>query len=333
MNSQAVRAVVFDAAAADMSKTRIGSVPTPSPAAGELLVDVAYAGVNFKDIMARRGDPGYVTEWPFTPGLEAAGTVRALGEGVTGFDVGDRVLALTDTGGLAECAIAESALTVHVPDQVDLAAATAVPGVFATAQLLLHRVGRVRAGDAIVVHSASGAVGAAVLSLARQAGLETILGIVGAPARLAAAREIGYTDAFVRTDAIAEQIRAALPGPGAQLVLDPQGTRWLNDDLDMLAPGGRVVLFGNAGGEPLAPLPHPGELYRRNASIAGFSLESLAHNAPGIVRDAMTDVLGQMLAGVIRPSYTLVHGLESVPETQQKLADGTGRGKYIVQVS
>jgi len=110
-------------------------VPEPGP--GELSIDVNFAGVNFKDVMARRGDAGYVNSWPFVPGMEVAGTVRALGPGVEGLAVGERVSALTGAGGLAEVAIAQAALTAAVPAGLDLARAAVAPGALTTAGLLL----------------------------------------------------------------------------------------------------------------------------------------------------------------------------------------------------
>src|SRR4029453_8097778 len=105
--------------------TRIAELPIPEPAPGQIAVDVAYAGVNFIDVMARRGDPGYAPEWPFVPGLEIAGTVRALGPGVEEPTPGMRVAAFVGRGGLAEVALASAALVAEVPESVDLASAAA----------------------------------------------------------------------------------------------------------------------------------------------------------------------------------------------------------------
>jgi NADPH:quinone reductase-like Zn-dependent oxidoreductase len=106
----------------------------PQPELAEVSIDVHYAGVNFKDVMARRGDPGYVPDWPFVPGLEVAGTVRALGSGVSTLEVDDRVTAFTYHGGLAEVAVAPAELTVRVPARLDLERAAAAPGALTTAR-------------------------------------------------------------------------------------------------------------------------------------------------------------------------------------------------------
>ena len=154
-----MQALVFDHAAPDARATRVAEMPVPRPGVGEVAIDVAFAGINFKDVMARRGDSGYVRAWPFVPGLEVAGTVREVGAGVATLAPGHRVIGLTNAGGLAQVAVAGAQLTARVPERVDLVDAAPVPGVLTTAQLLLHSFARVRPGDTVLVHSAGGSVG------------------------------------------------------------------------------------------------------------------------------------------------------------------------------
>lgn len=286
-----MRVLVFDSPAPDTSASRVTEVAVPEPGPGMASIDVHYAGVNFKDVMARRGDPGYVPSWPFVPGLEVAGAVRALGAGVTGLDVGERVSAYTDAGGLAEVAPAREALAVRVPDRLDRARAAAAPGALTTAALLLTDVGRLRPGDAVLLHSAAGGVGQAVARLARLAGAALVIGTVGSPDRVAAAEHAGYNAAFVRGPGLASAIRDCTGGQEIDLIRDPQGTSLLDFDLEIAASGARIVLFGNATGAPLAPLPPAGRLFAGNLSIAGFSLASLAASAPMHVAAALRTVL------------------------------------------
>ena len=123
-----MRALLFDQPADDGRAARVAEVPVPDPGPGDLSIDVAYAGINFIDVMARRGDRGYVAQWPFTPGLEVAGVVRAVGAGVDGWRPGDRVAAFTARGGLAEVAVARAAVSAHVPPALPLELAAAAPG-------------------------------------------------------------------------------------------------------------------------------------------------------------------------------------------------------------
>ena len=325
------RAVVFDRPADDASATRVATIQRPAPGPGQVLVEVAFAGINFKDVMARRGDAGYVDAWPFIPGLEVAGSVASCGPGVDEFTVGQQVVALTNEGGLAEAAIAETSLVVPRPPGLEPAIAAVTPGALTTAELLVHDYARVRAGDTVVVSSASGAVGVAIALLARSLGDVALIGVVGAHERRAAAERAGFDHVAVRGPSLVHTVRDLAPR-GADVVLDPQGTAWLETDVAMLRPAGRVVLFGNAGGGALAALPPAGELYAGNTAIGGFSLKALSATEPERIRGAMTRVMDRLAAGSLAVDPIVLEGLSAAAAAQQRLADGTGAGKYVIKV-
>lgn len=326
-----MNAIVFSAPARDTSATHVRAVPLPRPGAGEVSIDVHHAGISFKDVMCRRGDGGYVSEWPFVPGLEVAGIVRELGEGVTRLAVGQRVAAVTNSGGLAEVAVAQAELTAVVPAGLDLERAAAAPGTLTTAWLLLTDFARLAPGDTMLVHSAAGGVGHAVVQLARRLGASMMIGTVGSAAKVPSVERSGYDVALVRGPELTGQIKEHTSGCGVNVILDPQGTAWLEADLDAAAPGARVVLFGNAGGAPLAPLP-VGRLFARNVSVGGFSLAALCAGAPDRVGHALAAVLEQLHAGELEPELTRIPGLDGVPAAQQLLAEGGGDGKQVVSL-
>ncbi len=325
-----MRAVIFDGPAPDTSTTRVAEIAAPLPGAGEVTIQVAYAGINFIDVMARRGDPGYATGWPFVPGLEVAGTIGALGQGVAGPAPGTRVAAFVGRGGLAELVAAPAALVAEVPDGVDLARAAAAGGVLTTATLLIEHVARVRRGETVLVHSAGGGVGQALAERARLAGAGRIVGTVGARSRVDAARAAGYDTVLVRGDGLADALREACGA--ADVILDPQGTDQLELDLDVAAPEARIVLFGNAGGNALAPLPPAARLFARNASIGAFSLSRLAVQRPNRVGEALRDALRRLADGTLGLAVSELDGLEAVAGAHQELADGNGSGKRVVAV-
>jgi NADPH2:quinone reductase len=328
-----MRAVVFDRPAPDASATRIADLPVPEPAPGQIALDVAYAGVNFIDVMARRGDPGYAPQWPFVPGLEIAGTVRALGPGVEEPTPGTRVAAFVGRGGLAEVALTPAALVTEVPDSVDLARAASAGGALTTAALLLEHVARVRAGEVVLVHSAGGGVGQALARLAPLTGAARIVGTVGRPQRVGAARAAGYDAVLVRDDSLVPALREQTGGRGADVILDPQGTELLELDLGLAAPGARIVLFGNAAGGTLGPLPSAGALFAGNAMIGGFSLSRMAEQLPERVAGALRDVLERLSTGAPDIELHELHGLESAPRVHDELATGRGSGKRVVRVA
>ena len=313
-------------------RTAVRSVPVPEPGAGEVTIDVAYAGVNFIDVMARRGDPGYATGWPFVPGLEVAGRVRQVGVGVTGVATGDRVAALTGSGGLASVATAPAALVAKVPEGVPLRAAATAPAGLVTAWLLLADAGHVREGDRVLVHSASGGVGQAVAALAPRLGTTQLFGTVGRPEKIQDTLAAGYDAAFERDETTAQRLREHTAGEGVDVILDPLGTTALEFDVQIAAVGARIVLFGNASGAAPSPLPGLGQLIGGNLAVAGFSLRGLAAGAPHRVGRALRDVLALLGDDVATPPATELDGLEDVPRAHELLANRRGSGKYVARI-
>jgi NADPH:quinone reductase len=326
-----VRAVVMSEPSPGPDRTGIRAIDPPRPGPGQVSIDVQFAGINFIDVMARRGDPGYATAWPYVPGMEVAGTVRAAGPGVTAAVPGQRVAAFTSGGGLAEVAVADANLVVPVPDGAELAVAAAAPLMGSTALLLLGDVARVRPGETVLMHSAGGGVGGAVGRLAPLLGADPLIGTVGRPAKADQARAGGWRHIIVRGPGLACDIRAAAPA-GADVILDPSGTALLETDLAAAAPGGRIVLFGNPGGGAPGSLPPLGRLIGGNVSIAGFSMSRLTAAAPARAAAALRRVLDLVAAGQLDLPVTAVVPLGQVPSIQQRLADGDGSGKYVAAI-
>lgn len=328
-----MHALRFDRPAPDTQTTRVVEVPIPEPGPGQVAIDVHYAGLNFADVMVRRGDSIHGVVFPFVPGLEAAGLVRAVGAGVDGLAPGLPVTAFTTLGGLAEVALAPAALTVPVPDGLDLAAAAAAPGALTTAVLLVDEVARVRPGETVVVHSAAGGVGQALGRLARRRGAARIVGVVGDRSRVEAARAAGFDVVLVREPGLAERLLAADGDRRADVVFDPQGTALLDTDLQIAAPGARIVLFGNASGESPQALPALGQLMAGNVSIAGFSISSLAATAPDRLAEAIGNTLRLLADGSLTVDLRIVEGLAAAAAAQQDLAEGRGGGKIVVRMA
>ncbi len=312
-------------------RTEVRQVDEPRPGPGEVTIDVAYAGINFMDVMARRGDAGYASAWPYTPGLEVAGSVREIGPGFTALTVGQPVVAFTPGGGLAEVARTRAEFAVPLPDQVELPVAAAAPLMLTTGMLLLTDAARFRPGDSVLVHSASGGVGGAIAQLVPALGGGLRIGTVGRPDKVTAALDGGYDVAVARSEDVIAAVRAATKGAGADIVLDPHGTALLEMDLALTAPGGRIVLFGNAGGGEQGPLP-PGRLIGGNLAIGGFSITRLWANAPHRASAGLRRVLDLIADGRLDVAITEVDSLGDTPAVQQLLAEGSGSGKYVARV-
>jgi NADPH:quinone reductase len=326
-----MKALLMTAPAADRSTTSVAETVEPGPGPGQVAIDVEYAGINFIDVMARRGDPGYASAWPYVPGLEVAGTVRSVGSGVYGLLPGERVAAFTPGGGMAEVAVAAAEVTVAVPPEVPLEIAASAPLVVSTALLLLTSRARIRPGESLLMHSASGGLGSVVSQVAAALGAGRRIGTVGRPGKIADGRAAGWDDVFAREPGLAEAVRSVAPG-GVDVILDPVGTSLLDLDLSIAAPGGRIVLFGNAAGGAPAPLPEAGRLIGGNVGVLGFSMSRLTATAPETVASALARGLEMIAAAQIRPEVTIAGPLDSVAAIHDLLADGHGSGKYVTKV-
>jgi NADPH:quinone reductase len=327
-----VQALMMTGPSRGADRTEVHEIEEPRPGPGEVSIDVAYAGINFLDVMARRGDAAYASAWPYAPGLEVSGTVRETGPGVTALALGQRVAAFTAGGGLAAVARTRAEFVVPVPGQLSLAVAAAAPLMLTTGLLLLGDAARFRPGESVLVHSASGGVGSAIAQLVPALGGGLRIGTVGRPGKVASALANGYDVAMARTGDVAGAVREATGGAGADIVLDPLGTSMLETDLALTAPGGRIVLFGNAGGGEQVPLPPPGRLIGGNLAIGGFSISRLWATAPHRASAGLRRVLDLLAGGRLDIAITEVSSLAEVPAVHQLLAEGRGEGKYVARL-
>ncbi|MEU0942626.1 zinc-binding dehydrogenase [Streptomyces canus] len=308
---------------------KVVEADVPAPGPGQVSIDVAYAGVNFADLKAR--SEGYrVPGLPFVPGLEVSGRVRALGEGVTGLSVGQEVTAaLTVGGGYADVAVADTANVFPLPSGVDLRTAAGLPAVLPTAYALVHTVGRLRAGETVLVQGAAGGIGTVVGQLAKAAGA-TVYGVVSGEAKAVYARDHGYDEVFVGD--FAEPVRAATGGRGVDLALDPVGGDTLRDCLASLAVYGRLVSFGNASGAPAWTVGQP-ELYPRGLSVAGFSILTLARTAPAELRTLSERAFATVADGTVSLPVTAEFTLEEAAEAHRLMGARTSTGKLLLSLN
>ncbi len=231
---------------------RYEDVPDPTPKAGEALVRIEAAGVNFIEVYFRTAlykPAGY----PFTPGGEAAGVVEAVGPGVTEVKPGDRVATFNAQGAYAQRALVAAARLVRVPEGVTTRQAAAVMLQGMTAHYLATSTRPVGPGDTCLVHAAAGGVGLLLCALAKKRGAR-VIGTVSTPAKAALARKAGADDVilYAEQDFVAETKRLT-GGKGVQVVFDSVGKTTFEKGLDVLAPRGTMALFGQSSG-PAAPI-------------------------------------------------------------------------------
>ncbi|MFC4453795.1 quinone oxidoreductase family protein [Deinococcus sonorensis] len=327
-----MRALLIDAPSTGPDTTGLHILPLPVPGPTDVTIDVAYAGINYLDVMARRGDAGYVQHWPYAPGLEVAGTVRAVGSHVDGLTAGQPVVALTTGGGYAEVVRVPAALTVPLAAGVDLDLAATVPLTVSTALLLITDAARVQAGDTVLVQSAGGGLGHALAQLLPLYGCSQLIGTVGQASKEEAAQNAGFDLVLSREDGEFESFAAQSPG-ACQVILDPLGTALLDTDLRVAAQGARVVLFGNPSGEPFGPLPPAPRLLAGNIAVGGFSLRALAARAPHRVRWAMECSLAHLAARRLQLPRPSAVELADIPEIHQRMASGHSTGKFVARIT
>jgi NADPH:quinone reductase len=311
-----VRAIVVTGSGAP-EVLELRDVPAPEPAAGELLVDVVVAGVNFRDIYERRG--GYGAPLPLVAGIEGMGRVAALGEGVVDVGVGDRVAWNNAQGSYAEQAIVPAARAVPVPDGVDddLACAALLQGM--TAHYLTHSTYPVQPGDEVLVHAAAGGAGRLTLQLAKlRGGRVTATTSGGAKARLAksagAEDVIGYDD---------------VPEGRFEVVYDGVGAATFDRSLASLKPRGMLVLYGAASG----PVP-PVEVGRLNAGSTFLTRPTLVHYVA--TREELLgrsgEVYGRVADGSLDVRIGATYPLEDARQAQEDLESRRTTGKLLLRV-
>jgi NADPH:quinone reductase-like Zn-dependent oxidoreductase len=231
----------------DVFETR--SAPDPSPGDGEVRIRVRAAGVNFADVLARLGLYPDAPKPPLVVGYEVAGHVDAIGGSVTGFTEGDRVVALTRFGGYSDVVVVPARQTFHFPDSLSDSEAAAVPVTYLTAALALYRMAALAPGETVLVHNAGGGVGIAATQLARLR-RATVIGTASA-FKHDALRSFGVDHAIdYRHANVIDEVRKLTKGRGVDVILDPIGGTSFTSSYRMLAPLGRLIIFGLSAAAP-----------------------------------------------------------------------------------
>lgn len=276
-------------------------VPTPEPGPGEVRVDVAAASLNFPDQLMCRGEYQIRQEPPFTPGSEMAGTVSALGDGVTEFAVGDRVLGLPALGygSYAEQTLASAATLYPVPETMDWPHAASLYVTYQTSHVGLFHRGNLRAGETVLVHAGAGGVGSAAIQLGLAAGAR-VFATAGGPAKVEVCRELGAELVIdYRADDFLEIVKEATDGRGVDVVYDPVGGDVFDASRRALAWEGRLLVVGFTSGRiPEAPANY---LLLKNIAIIGVNWGMYNLHDPALVRSVHDALLARYAEGKIAP--------------------------------
>ncbi|MGY6566315.1 MAG: NAD(P)H-quinone oxidoreductase [Halomonadaceae bacterium] len=301
----------------------------PGPAAGEVRLAVAWAGVNRADLMQRAG------HYPPPPGvsdvlgLEISGTVIEVGPGVDTLRPGERVCALLAGGGYAEEVVVDARQVLPIPEGLNLCEAAALPEVFATAWLNLFMVGQLAAGERVLLHAGASGVGTAAIQLCRAFGHPCFV-TAGSDAKLAVCRELGADAVFNRHEgSFADAVKA---WGGADLILDPVGGAYLADNQRVLNADGRLVLIGLMGGRH-AELDL-GRMLMKRQRLIGSTLRAKPPAAKGAILDALrTHVWPRLAKGEIRPLIDRTWPIDEVEAAHAHVQRDANIGKVLLAVS
>jgi NADPH:quinone reductase len=298
--------------------------PEPEPGAGQVVVDVEAAGVNYRDVYEREGTPPYAGSTPLVAGVELAGTVRAVGGDVEGLATGDRVATTAAKGAYAEQALVDAGRLVPVPDGVasDVAAAVLLQGM--TAEYLASSTCAVQEGDWVVVHAAAGGVGLLLTQIVKLRGGH-VLGTTSTEAKADLARRAG-ADEVVRYEGFAERAQE-LSGGGVAAVYDGVGKPTFLQGFGALRPRGVVVLFGAAGGPP-----DPLELRRLSAGSFFVTRPSLAAytRTTEELRERAATVFGWVAEGKLDVRIGHRYGLADARQAHEDLDGRRTTGKLLL---
>ena len=243
-----MRALVVDRLAPDYAGCTVREIETPQPGPGEVRIKVRAAAVNFPDLLMTRGDYQHKPPLPFIPGLELSGEIDRLGDGVTGWAIGDAVVGGARIGGFSEFAVAPAFGLKPKPTRLSFAEASGYSTAYLTAYVSLVRRARVEVGEWVLVHGAAGGVGLACVDLARQLGCRVIAGSAS-DAKLAIVAAEYAPDACVNTSgSFREAVKAITGGAGADVIYDPVGGDVFDESVRCIAFDGRLLVVGFTSG-------------------------------------------------------------------------------------
>jgi len=305
----------------------VQDLPTPEPGPGELRVDVAAAGVNYIDVYYRTG--AYPLQTPFIVGSEGAGVVSAVGDGVTGFQVGDHVAwAMVPGAGYAEQVIVPAGRAVPVPAGIDDETAGAVLLQGMTAQYLTRSTYPAQAGETALVHAAAGGVGLLLTQVLSTRGVR-VIGTTSTDDKAALAREAGAAE-IIRYDRedVAREVSRITEGGGVDVVYDGVGRATFEGSLDSLRPRGMFVLYGAASG-PVASVA-PDVLHSKGSLF--FTRPTLAHYAAGRAEllERAREVFAWVASGKLSVRVGARYSLEQAQQAHQDLESRRTTGKSLI---
>ncbi len=308
------------------------SVPTPQPGPGEVLIRGEAAGVNRPDVLQRAGHYPIPPGASPIPGLEVAGTIAALGEGVHGFAIGDAVCGLTNGGGYAQYCVVPAGQVLPIPQGLTWQQAAAIPETFFTVWANLFEMGHASNGDTVLIHGGTSGIGTTALMLCREFGIRAFA-TAGSVEKCNAIRELGGEPINYRETSFADFVQEQTNGRGVDVILDIMGGSYFDNNLAALALDGRLLVIGFLGGA-VAKEVNLAAIARRRAHITGSTMRTRTAREKAAIADSLRAHVWPVLSeGRCIPMIHATFPLERAADAHRAMEAGHHIGKLVLEIS
>lgn len=308
----------------------VSEVPVPELGPGDVRIEVVGAGLNGADLSQRRGHYPPPAGAPAWPGLEASGTITAIGERVTGFEVGAAVCALLPGGGYAEQVVVDAGLVLPAPSGVSLLDAAGLPEVAATVWSNIFMLAQLKPGETLLVHGGSSGIGTMAIQLATALG-SRVISTAGSPEKVAVVESLGAAGINYRTEDFVEKVAAFTDGRGVDVVLDMVGGEYLARNIRALALEGRIMVISNRSGQDSTI--NLGSLMAKRGRIWATTLRSrpLVERAR-IIAAVRENVWPLIESGRVKPIIDSIFDLEDAAAAHERMESSAHIGKILLRV-
>ena len=322
-----MRALVCHALSDDFSGVEIREVPVPEPGPGQVRIKVRATSINFPDLLLCQGKYQLKLEPPFTPGMDIAGTIDALGEGVDQFDLGDEVCGGARFGGFAEYALVSADGLQKKPSSMSFEQAASYSAAYLTAYVALVRRGRLSAGETLLVHGASGGVGMAAVDVGKLLGAK-VIATGGSDEKLAKVKAYGADHVINTSDGFRTQVKDLTDGRGADVIYDPVGGDVFDESVRCIAFDGRLLVIGFTSGR-IANVATNMPLIK-GFSVVGVRAGEYGRQFPDRGRENVKQIWDWARAGKTRPYVHATLPLEQTIDGFRQLQNRQVVGKLII---
>jgi len=309
---------------------KLEDIPLPAPGPQQVRIKNRAAALNFYDILLIQGKYQVKPELPFTPGSEVAGQIDAIGADVKGFSIGDRVQAMAAGGGFSEYSLAASDKTFRIPDRMGFEEAAAMIVIYQTSYFALKKRTAVRKGEWLLVHAGAGGVGLSAMQIGKAAGAR-VIATAGSQAKLDFCLSQGAEHAFSYADeSWVEQVKSITGGRGADIIYDPVGGDVFDLSTKCIAPEGRLLVIGFAGGR--IPSIAANRILLKNISVIGVYWGGYLEHHPQFMKEAQADLFAMYEAAEINPVVSATYPLSEAATALRALAARKTHGKVVLAI-